>query len=241
FGDGTLVNPRAAGVCVVDPEPVLEESNLENNVCDDTVDMVAPDLVVTKTHGFDFDLSLGNDFNWFIDITNVGGAEATFQPGDIILVDDLPQNASYGIPDAEPPVLPVIGPTGTDCSIDGEATLTCTATEELTLLEEGGNTFAIVIFVVRPEDTGAFTNPRSGGACEVDPAGAIAESDEENYDCDPGSINVVAPDLTVSKTNDVGGAGDLDGFTWTITIANVAEGGDPNFDGTADFFNGDVI
>src|SRR5690606_33028076 len=97
FGDGTLVNPRAGGVCIVDPELVLEESNLGNNGCVDQVDMVAPDLTATKSIQFGADIGPGGQFGWVITVENTGESEAMFGAEDEILRDTLPDGATYNL------------------------------------------------------------------------------------------------------------------------------------------------
>jgi CSLREA domain-containing protein/uncharacterized repeat protein (TIGR01451 family) len=235
FGDGTLVNPRADGVCVVDPDAELEEDNLDNNTCQDTVNLVAPDLVVEKSNGVNGEWFLGQTFNWFMTIENEGTVDAVFPAGAVVFEDHLPLNMLF----------PSVSSGSEDaiCNVDDETSvLTCTAGPEGFTLPPTPFNLSVILFNVEAQTFGEFTNPREGGICAADPDASVPEESEANNACNEDTVIIRAPDLVVTKTNDVEDVAELNQpFTWTLTVTNVAEGGEPSFDTTASFFPGSTI
>jgi uncharacterized repeat protein (TIGR01451 family)/CSLREA domain-containing protein len=217
---GTFANPRMAGICAVDPNNNVGEVNEMNNGCSDSVMVTAPDLTAMKANNVGGTVTLGNNWTWTITVGNGGNATANFASGQTIFTDNLPSsNVTYGS-------VSVINPMGIggggmiSCSIMSND-LTCTASSgSVTIAAAGG--FQIQ-FTATPSAIGAFANPRMGGLCKVDPTGmngVVIEGNEANNGCSD-TVTVTAPDLTATKTNNVGGSGLLGGnWTWTITVAN---------------------
>ena len=77
--------------------------------------------------------------------------------------------------------------------------------DALEILSEEKQEFDI-IFTATPSAIGTFTNPRSGGNTTVDPNNNVVESSEANNAAIANAVTVTAPDLTVSKSNDVSGS-----------------------------------
>ncbi|HMB51797.1 MAG TPA: IPTL-CTERM sorting domain-containing protein, partial [Thermoanaerobaculia bacterium] len=72
-----------------------------------------------------------------------------------------------------------------------------------------------------PSAPGSFPNPRSGGACAVDPDGAVTEAAEGNNACSDTMTITDVPDLTLTKTNDTSGVGEVGTpFTWSLRVDN---------------------
>jgi hypothetical protein len=215
---GTFANPRAGGTCSVNPGHAVPEANMANNSCSDSVTVTEPDLTATKTNDVSGVTTLGQHWTWKIHVANSGSGDATFASGQTVLRDDLPNaNVAYGT--ATISNTTGVSGTGTlSCSI-ASSTLTCTASGGTVVI--GASTGAFdVSFTATPSAPGTFANPRSGGACSVDPGGALVEASTTNNSCSD-TVTVSAPDLTASKTNDVGGATTLGhNWTWKIHVAN---------------------
>src|SRR2546422_101787 len=95
-----------------------------------------------------------------------------------------------------------------------------------------------VQFSVTPAIPGAYSNPRLGTTCMVDPANVIFEmklaGNAESNSC-ADNVKQAAPDLTATKSHTP--AGDLSigqTWTWKNTIANAGNG-------AASFAQNDVI
>jgi hypothetical protein len=225
---GTFANPRAGGVCAVDPATVVAESNEGNNTCADSVAVTAagslPDLRVSKTNNVGGATSIGVPWTWTLAISNAGGGPATFGLGQTILSDSLPASGvSYGTPTI-----------GGFANLTGSANVTCAiADSDLTCRASGGSvtlgatTGAFTVSVTAtPTTAGTFANPRARGVCAVDPNAVIVESNDGNNACsDSVAVSSTLPDLRVSKTNSAGGATAVRApWTWTWTISNAGGG-----------------
>ncbi len=216
---GAFTNPRGGGACAVDPNSLVTETNEGDNTCTDTVNVVAPDLTVTKTNDVGGTVVFGNSYTWTLNVANTGGADAVFNNGDTILIDNLPNTgATYGAPTVANAV-GITNPGNIACSIAG-SDLTCTASGGSVTMANTTGAFDVQVNVT-PTVIQPLGNPRAGGACVVDPNNAVTpESDENNNTCGD-TVNVIAPDLTVTKTNDVGGTVVFgNSYTWTLNVAN---------------------
>jgi hypothetical protein len=177
-----------------------------------------PDLTAVKTNNVGGLAAAGAPWIWTIDIANGGTATATFNDGQIVFVDNLPNaNVGYGIPTVAPPTGGASGPI--TCEVDFTVRLTCVANGGPVSLPSGG---AFRVAVSAASSTlGAFANPRAGGACTVDPNNTVGEGAGEGNNACADTVTVRGPDLTVAKTNNVGGAA-VPGapWTWTVTVTN---------------------
>jgi hypothetical protein len=199
------------------PGCLVGSGNTQNN--DVNYSTAGSDLTATKTNNVSGATTLGNNWNWTVTVANSGSNAATFTAGQAILTDNLPNaNISYGSATVVSPT--GISGTGTiNCAINGTQDLTCTATGGTVIIAAGTGSFGVQ-FTATPSAIGTFGNPRALGSCAVDPGGAIAESNEGNNGCS-NSVTVTAPDLTATKTNNVGGATTLGApWNWTVTAAN---------------------
>jgi len=229
---GTYANPRAAGVCAVDPDASVVESNDGNNDCSDSVVVTAPDLTATKTNTVGGGTTLGNTWDWRVDVANIGNGSATFASGQVILKDDLPDtNVSYSAAVVSNQV-GISGAGTIGCSIT-TFTLTCTASGGTVTMAATTGSFRVTT-TATPTAIGTFDNPRAAGVCAADPNLSVFESNEANNSCSD-SVVVTVPDLTATKTNTVGGGTTL-GNTWDWRI-DVANGGS----GPATFTTGQTI
>ncbi len=182
------------------------------------VRQATPDLTAVKSNNVAGSVAAGAPWIWTVDIANGGTATATFTAGQIVFVDNLP-NASvgYGTPTVSPPTGGASGPL--TCEVDFTVRLTCVANGGAVSLPPGG-AFRIAVSAVSAT-LGTFANPRAGGACTVDPNNTVAEGAGEANNACADTVTVRGPDLTVTKTNNVGGAADVGApWTWTVTIAN---------------------
>ena len=155
----------------------------------------APDLVVTISNNTVGTAFVGGSFLYAFRIESNGdNVPAVFPTGTVVFSVDLPANASYGL---------VTSGSGAiysgdiDCNISGN-TLTCLSVNNFTLI--GNSSFRQpTIQNVMPQSSGPFTVPPAGGACQVDPGNVVAETDEDNNDCDPDVIAVTDPPV-ISNT-----------------------------------------
>ena len=228
---GTKTNPTG-GVCQVDPDGVIVESDDNNNDCnEDAVVVEAPDLTAVK--GASVEEAVFNEpWDWYIDIANQGDSPALFASGATIFVDNLPSDG-VGYDGAQ-----VTGKTGITgsifCGLSGVRSnvLTCTASGSVEIAASGGFRVTTAATATMP---GEKVNP-TGGLCMVDPGDAIPESgDDSNNNCSH-TVNVLAPDLTVAKTNSTEGGNTRLGFTWEWYMDVKNEGDSP-----AVFDPGDVV
>ncbi|MEM7048795.1 MAG: hypothetical protein AAF604_04010 [Acidobacteriota bacterium] len=220
---GTFDNPRSGGACTVDGNNTVTESDESNNQCSNSVvvgtAVVGPDLTVGKTNDVGGTVGQGGDWDWTFQVANGGTQPATFSAGDAILSDNLPASGlTYG----SPVVGSQVGISGTgsiSCGVIG-SDLTCSASGGTVVLAAGSGSF-LVTLPVTPTTFGTFDNPRSGGACSVDPGGVISEGDEGNNACSNSVMVTPSPDLTAIKSNDTSGTGSVGTpFTWSITVRN---------------------
>src|SRR5262249_10026066 len=90
---GTFSNPRVAGVCAVDPNNYVTESNESNNACSDTVNTIAADLQLSKaiTAGVSGGMAnTGTNVTYTITVVNNGPSPAN----SVTVPDLLPANVT---------------------------------------------------------------------------------------------------------------------------------------------------
>jgi uncharacterized repeat protein (TIGR01451 family) len=215
---GAFDNPRGSGTCKVDPTPNVTESNEGDNVCADTVTGQEADLQATKSNDVSDATTLGNSWVWMTTVSNTDVGDAIFQSGDTIFTDDLPNtDISYGSASVSNQA-GISGSGSISCS-EASFTITCTASGGTVIISDSTGTFDVNI-TGTPTIIGTFDNPRSGGFCEVDIDNDAVESSNSNNSCS-NSVTVTAPELTITKTNDVGGTVQLGKtFNWILTIDN---------------------
>ena len=179
---GTLNNPRAAGICRVDPDETQFEFPPNDDDCnsDSVTVTTASNLSATKTNSVNGSLLLGQFFNWTITVANTQSPSAEFASGETILIDSLPNgNTTYGDPEVQN-ATSMSGSGSIACQIAIQI-LTCTASGGNVSI--GANTGSFdVVFSVTPTTLGTLTNP-TGGLCQVDPNDDVTESDESDNDC----------------------------------------------------------
>lgn len=179
--------------------------------------LTASDLTAVKTDNVSGATTLGNPWIWDIHVANSGNAAASFTSGQTILTDNLPNaGLTYGTVSISG-VTGITNSSAINCSISG-ANLNCTANGATVTLSTTAS--FDVTFQVTPIVAGVFANPRTGGICMVDPLDVILESNPNNNSC-ADSVTVTAPDLTVVKTDNVGGqTSPGTGWMWKIVIGN---------------------
>ena len=213
---GTYANPRSGGTCFTDAfSGSPDDVNFANNNCSDSVTVTAPapDLSIVKTNDVGGQSLSGGSWTWTLLATNSAGAgaAATFADGQTILSDNLPNvSAVYGTPN----VTLGGGTTGSvDCSVVG-FDLTCQASGSVSM--PPGGTVSVTLPTMASAEL-LYANPRSGGQCAVDPSDVVSESSEVNNSCSD-SVDSRIADMTVTKTNDVGGVQPFSTPTWTWTL-----------------------
>ena len=212
---GTFANPRAGGTAKVDPDNDVIEGNENNNTATDTVVVTAPDLTLTKTDNVGNATTLGTPWTWTLHVANSGNAAASFSAAQTVVLDNLPNaNINYG-------TVSISNITNVTGNLNGSITandLTVSASGAVSIA--AGGSFDIT-FTATATTIGTFDNPRVGGTAKVDPNNNVVESNENNNTGND-SVVVTAPDLTLTKTDNVGGATTLGTpFTWTLHVANI--------------------
>ena len=173
---GTFDNPD--GICTVDPDNVVTESNEEDNDCSDSVTVTAPNLTSTKANNVGGSTTLGSTWTWTITVTNAGNAAATFADTQQIVGDPLPtENVSYEQPTTGS-FSGVTGSANVACAINASEVLSCVASGGSVTIGVGGS--FVVSFVATPTAVGTFIN--SENIC-VDPLDVIDESNENDNTC----------------------------------------------------------
>ena len=173
------------------------------------------DLTVTKTNNTSDVALINTQFGWTITVKNQGPVDAQFLAGEVLLSDQLPATgATYGLPTVG--TVTGISGTGTiSCSINGSFLLTCSAAGGDVILAGSTGTIPITVSVT-PTLIGSLSNPLA----QVDPGGAIAESDEGNNTAgDSVAVNGNA-NLGITKTDGVISVAPGATVTYTITISN---------------------
>lgn len=174
------------------------------------------DLTITKSNNVSGNAVAGNSWTWTIHVANGGSAAATFAQNQTIVLDNLP---SSGMTYGSVTVANASSITGTiSASISND--LTATASGGSVTIGAGGS-FDLQ-FTATASTAGSKANPRSNGIAAVDPDGDIRESSETNNTAtDTVTVVALAPDLTLSASNNVSSATVLPtGWTWTLHVAN---------------------
>lgn len=170
----------------------IDAITIGTNTGSDTWDFEvgAANLSAAKSNSVGGATTIGAPFDWVIDITNNGTADAIFDPGEAVLIDYLPDTGlTYSAVNATGGTA-----TGTvSCTISATTfILTCDAGSTLTIPANGG-TLQLTIEDITPTTDGSYSNPRDGdGApyCAVDPDSSIPESSEGDNDCGPDTVVV---------------------------------------------------
>ena len=193
------------------------DSNPDNNQSDDIVNVNAPELSVNKTDSVSGSLPLGPSFNWTLTAANTGTGNATFAPGQLILRDPLPANATYGAP-AVSGIVNVNNPAAISCAIDGSNVLTCTASGAAVTLGAVNGSFLVAI-PVTPTAAGSLANTAT-----IDPNSVVLESNEGN---NTGSDTVAV--VSIDAVNDSGTkvSGTTGGQSFVNVLVNDLLNGDP--------------
>lgn len=182
------------------------------------------DLQVSVSNDVGGTATLGTPWTWTWTITNTDTAPAIFADGQTILADNLPASGlGYGAP-------MIVTGSATGVTNIGNVTcvilandLTCSASGASVTLAGPTGSFQVTL-ATTPAATGTYANPRTGGACGVDPRGVVAESNEGNNACSD-SVTVIAPDLQITKSDNVNHVVPLHSrFTWSLAVANTGAG-----------------
>ena len=226
---GSFANPRGGGVCRVDPNTLISESNETNNDCSNTVTVTAPDLTATKANNVGGATTLGNTWDWTITVANGGNAAATFNDGQVIFNDTLPSSGmSYsGLVTAND--TNVTNFNNISCSLGGanNNVITCSASGANVTLGATTGQFDVTV-TATPSTTGAKANP-TGGTCLVDPNTLITESNETNNNCS-NTVTVTGGTITIVKDaipddpQDFDFTGDLGDFTLDDAVPDDTDG-----------------
>ncbi len=153
-----------------------------------------PDLRVQKTDDVGGAVAADTPFHWTLTISNAGGDTAAFAANTVVLQDDLPSaNASYGASASVEDATGLSGPL--NCTVSAY-TLICRANGgPVTLAAAGQFTVAVS---VNTSGIPILVNPRSGGACRVDPNDVVSELLENNNTCNSDTVAVGQTSLTVA-------------------------------------------
>jgi CSLREA domain-containing protein len=146
-----------------------------------------PDLQVGKTNDTGGQVAVGSPFHWTLTISNTGLLNASFEAGQVILRDNLPEGPSYGMP-AVDNLVDITNSANISCSIT-QNTLTCEALAGGVIIGSVTGSFE-VSFSVTSDIPGTLVNPT--GTCQVDPDKHVDEGDEDNS-CPADFVEVASP------------------------------------------------
>lgn len=168
-----------------------------------------PQFYITKLDNTGGEAQVGEQFNWVINVQNIGGESAVFEAGERFLVDELPNGPAYGTPI----VSYSDGTTGSlDCSLTPgptKTTLTCVAgaggiSVASHSAGSSGNVLTTIQIPTTPNEIGTLLNPVAGGVCTLDPDNVVIEGSSVSSSCSH-SVTVIPQQvltttLTVQKT-----------------------------------------
>lgn len=165
---------------------------LDNATASAPVNILCPDLTLTKTNSVGGTVNLGNSWTWALHVANSGSSPAVFTNGQTVLLDNLPNTSiAYG----SPVIANAVGITGTlTPAVDASTNLSVACSGAVTLAV--GASFDALI-TATPLATGAFGNPRAGGICRVNPSGSPQESNSGNNTATD-TVTVVCPTVTAA-------------------------------------------
>jgi hypothetical protein len=189
----------------------------------DSFTVTAPDLTAVKTDTVSGSTSLGNNWTWTIEVSNVGNGAANFTANNqVILTDSLPNaNITYGSP-ATGNFVGITNSNQIGCTITA-STLTCVqmGNGQLVSIAAGGS--FTVQFTATPTTAGTFVNPTSGGTCEVDPNNNVGEINLANNFCSD-TVTTSAANTSTTITSPANNASGTTGQPVTVnfTVANIS-------------------
>jgi hypothetical protein len=179
-----------------------------------------PDMTVSQTDSTaSGTTTLGTTWNWTLHVANAPSAGmAAFPSGSTIVSDDLDTGGgvvSYGTPVVSN-LQSISGQV--QCTISANK-LACKANGTVVDILAGGG-FNVTV-TATPIYTGTFSSPRLFGSCSVDPGTVLAESNENNNDCNSDSVQVTAPELQVNQIDNASGGVDQGGsWNWVLSVTN---------------------
>ena len=217
---GVVTNPRAGGVCAVDPDGLLVEGDETNNGCADSVTVLQPDLTA-RVFSAPSPIPVGEVFySWILRVANEGDGTATFAKGQRIVFSDLPTNLTFNGS--------VMGNTDNvdtqniGCGVS-QGVVGCSANGPVSL--PAGSSFELLFFPNLGTEPTTYLVPPAGGRCTVDPDAVVPDRNVANNTCGA-TISLVLPsDMRVTSTNDVAGAAFVgDSWTWRVNVRNAGPG-----------------
>jgi len=170
--------------------PAGANATLDNGVATATLEVLCPDLTLTKTNNVGTSVPLGGNWNWILHVANAGPAPAAFANGNTIALDNLPNS---GIIYGPPAILNATGLSGSlKAGIDSSSNLTVTASGAVTL--SPGGSFDVQL-LANPQAEGEFVNPRYGGVCLANPNNSVPETNTDNNSAF-NTVEVTCPVIT---------------------------------------------
>jgi uncharacterized repeat protein (TIGR01451 family) len=166
--NGSLTNPKSGGVCKVDPDTLIAETNENNNDCTNSVTVIAlPNLTVVKSVQAYSDpingttnpkIIPGSEIIYTIVVTNSGGGAV--DSDSIVLTDPIPTNMVLCVSNtcSNPPVT-------FSCSSTPPCGLTFNYASDVTYYDAGGNPYTPV-----PDSAGYDANVRN---ISINPKGVL--------------------------------------------------------------------
>jgi len=198
--------------------PASGNVTLDNGTATATLEVLCPDLTLTKTNSVGESVPLGGNWNWILHVANAGPAPAAFASGNTVALDDLPNS---GITYGPPAILNATGLSGSlVAGIDSSSNLTVTAVGPVTL--GPGGSFDVQLLAL-PQTEGEYLNPRYGGVCLVNPNNNVPETNTANN----AAFNVVVVTCPVITGTLGGGSTICSAGTAVVTVT--LSGGTPPY------------
>ena len=163
----TYVVPRAGGVCRVDPDAHIPDTNLANNSCSTTiVTAIASDLQVTASNDVGGAAIAGDTWTWKMAVKNAGPGVATFADGQRIVQASVAPGVVYDTPVAVSPV-----------GVSGTGTIQCTKATNSFACRATGGTVVLANASTFTLQFSATSNVvgTSGMSCFLDPDRVVVE------------------------------------------------------------------
>ncbi|HOX96147.1 MAG TPA: DUF4215 domain-containing protein [Candidatus Woesebacteria bacterium] len=182
------------------------------------------DLKIEKTNNLVSSTgSINQTFIWSLKVTNIGSADARFNENEVVITDELPiSGLTYGTPyisvhnniDHENDLI---------CSISSKV-LTCKVKNDKHVVFNPSS-YLTVSFNVTATASGMYTNPKTGGVCNVDSGNNIIEGDESNNTCSDtitisspkGSIKIIKNTVDSDGSFGITATGGISPFTITTS------------------------
>jgi len=169
------------------------DTNPDNDRTEDSAFLSAADITVSKRN---IPTVFGDSFDWVMRTRNEGGTPAVFADGEVILLDQLPEGATYSLLTVAN-FVNILNEENIQCELNASNQIICIASGG-TVTFLSNSSFNVRIRVIPTTETYLVN------AVSVDPDNVITESNEDNNsDTDTVIFPHAAMDVLKATTTDV--------------------------------------